>query len=59
MTKKCFVEITHQNPKKNKIHPLPLLLANGGGDYRGRNEEYVGNWVGDVVYSDDTVPDGF
>ncbi len=31
----------------------------GGGDYRGRNESLVGDWVGDVVYTDDTVPSGF
>jgi len=34
-----------------KIHPLSLLLSccngSGGGDYWGKNEEYVGEWIND------------
>lgn len=59
-TKKLFVDI-HKN--RSQIHPLPILLAcstgGGGGDYNGNNGEYVGCWVGDVVYTTDSVPVGY
>ena len=45
------------------IHPLPILLAcsseGGGGDYKGTNEDLVGLWVGDRVYTDDVIPEGY
>jgi len=63
LTKKSFVEIKQKDPKKFKIHPLILLLAcssgSGGGDYRGTNQYFIGDWAGDVVYTDDTVPSEF
>lgn len=63
LTKKIYVAIEQFDEKKYKIHPLPLLLAcscgGGGGDYKGRNEIFVSEWVGDIVYTDDTVPEGF
>lgn len=35
------------------IHPLPLLTAdgngNGGGDYWGHGQKYVGSWKGDLI----------
>jgi hypothetical protein len=48
---------------EHKIHPLPLLTAEvgtgGGGDYRGKANEYVGYWARDVISSSDEVPEGF
>lgn len=44
-------------------HPIPLLTAEGngqgGGDYRGRDEEYVGIWARDVLSVEETAPAGF
>lgn len=61
--KKEYVDLKRQpvqwiyyEPKENriygaKIHPLSLLLScsngAGGGDYRGKNEGYVGEWIED------------
>lgn len=44
-------------------HPLPLLLAmgngQGGGDYYGKNDKYVGSWVPFTkgIFFSDSVPD--
>ena len=44
-----------------KIHPLPLLCADGngrgGGDYHGRNMKHVGSWKRNVVVVSDIRPD--
>ena len=44
-----------------KIHPLPLLCADGngrgGGDYYGRNMKRVGSWKRNVVVVSDIRPD--
>jgi len=46
-TKKLYVE------KKGRVHPLPLLTAEGngrgGGDYRGTDEMLCGTWARDVI----------
>ena len=43
-----------------QLHPLPLLTAvgngGGGGDYYGKDEEYVGCWAGDVLSVEDEPP---
>lgn len=45
------------------IHPLPLLTAEGngrgGGDFRGRGENYVGLWARDVISVERDVPAGY
>jgi hypothetical protein len=42
------------------IHPLSLLTAegngNGGGDYRGPNEDMCGIWARDIISVNDSVP---
>ncbi len=43
-----------------RIHPLPLLTAEGngrgGGDYRGANEMTVGSWARDVISVEREAP---
>ena len=45
-----------------KIHPLPLLTAEGngrgGGDYRG-DEDYVGSWARNRIALVNKVPEGY
>ena len=45
-----------------KIHPLPLLTADGngrgGGDYHG-GSDLVGYWAGDRIGLDKVIPEGF
>ena len=44
------------------IHPLSLMTAIGngpGGDYRGVNEERVGEWAGDLISVENTPPENF
>ena len=51
-TKKEFVKIPKFNKKEWRIHPLPLLCADGngrgGGDY-GFDDERVGSWAYDRI----------
>ena len=46
-----------------KIHPLPLLTAEGngrgGGDYKGSNEELVGTWARHVISVEKEIPDDY
>jgi hypothetical protein len=46
-----------------RIHPLPLLTAEGngrgGGDYRGAREDLVGSWARDVISVERAAPPGF
>lgn len=47
-----------------KIHPLPLLTADGngrgGGDYRGSMlADMVGSWKGDLIEVSDKAPEGY
>ncbi len=46
-----------------RIHPLPLLTAEGngrgGGDYHGAHEELVGSWARDVISVEYEAPAGF
>lgn len=46
-----------------RIHPLPLLTAEGngrgGGDYRGDNDQVVGSWARDRVALVKDIPEGF
>lgn len=43
-----------------RIHPLPLLTAEGngrgGGDFRGRDEDKVGIWARDVISVEEQPP---
>ena len=64
--KKQYVD-KQRNDKENdygfRIHPLPLLIAEGngrgGGDYRGNEEEKVGIWARDIISVEKTVPEGY
>ena len=69
-TKKLYVdkewkaeetEETEENNYRYIIHPLPLLISegngNGGGDYRGNNEQLCGRWARDVISIEDEIPD--
>uniref|UniRef100_A0A6C0CSN7 Uncharacterized protein n=1 Tax=viral metagenome TaxID=1070528 RepID=A0A6C0CSN7_9ZZZZ len=54
-TKKVYVK------KKDGLHPLPLLTAEGngrgGGDYDGPNMDMVGTWARDVISMENEAPD--
>lgn len=45
-----YVKLPKMSNKEYRIHPLPLLTANGNGlgsgDYRGINKDLVGMWCG-------------
>jgi hypothetical protein len=57
-TKKQYVD-----KRKEEIHPLPLLTAEGngagGGDYRGDNEILCGDWARDVISIETEPPVGY
>lgn len=59
--KKEFVVLNFD--KKFTIHPLPLLTAEGngegGGDYYGNDEKYVGTWARQKISLETEAPDGF
>ena len=68
--KKQFVDKTKCNPingvwniKGLKIHPLPLLTADGngrgGGDYNGEGIDYVGTWARDRISLMKEIPEDF
>ena len=68
--KKQFVDKTKCNPVNGvwnitdmKIHPLPLLTADGngrgGGDYNGENIDYVGTWARDRISLMKEIPEDF
>ena len=68
--KKQFVDKTKCNPingvwniKGLKIHPLPLLTADGngrgGGDYNGEGIDYVGTWAKDRISLMKEIPEDF
>lgn len=46
-----------------RIHPLPLLVAEGngqgGGDYFGTNENMVGIWARNVISLEKEAPEGY
>jgi len=50
-------------PRGLRIHPLPLLTAEGngrgGGDFRGKDEEMVGSWARNVISVEEEVPEGY
>ncbi|KAH3759703.1 hypothetical protein Pelo_8487 [Pelomyxa schiedti] len=52
-----------EEPNGWRIHPLPLLIAEGngrgGGDFCGRDADMVGAWARDVISVEKTVPAGF
>lgn len=62
-TKGVFIDL--DKVKKDKygyrIHPLPLLIAEGngrgGGDYWGKNERRIGSWARNVVVVSNERPD--
>lgn len=45
----------------SRIHPLPLLTAEGngrgGGDYHGSNQHFVGTWARDIISVEANVED--
>lgn len=57
-TKKEYV-----NKENSRMHPLPLLTAEGngrgGGDYRGKNEEFIGKWARDVISVEKEKPEEY
>ena len=61
--KKVFIDTEKIKEDKwgNKIHPLPLLCADGnghgGGDFWGKNQRRVGSWKRNVVVVSDNRPD--
>lgn len=61
--KKLFVELPHYVEGAFKVHPLPLLCADGngrgGGDYHGTNMELVGTWAYNRIGVADDYPKGF
>lgn len=64
-TKRVYVD-THavvHDEYQYRIHPLPLLTAEGngrgGGDYRGNNEAAVGSWARDVISVEKVAPEGY
>ena len=56
-TKKQYINKTKL---ESRIHPLPLLTAEGngrgGGDYRGTDEIFVGQWSRDIISIEKEVP---
>lgn len=46
-----------------RVHPLPLLVAEGngrgGGDYSGHNEDMCGSWARDIITVEKERPAGF
>jgi hypothetical protein len=64
-TKQQYVDKSEALTDSNgfRIHPLPLLTAEGngrgGGDYRGAQEELVGSWARDVISVERHVPQGY
>jgi hypothetical protein len=63
-TKKCKVEDeSKEYNMKWIIYPLSLLTATsngrGGGDYHGKNEDSVGDWLGDKISVELEKPKGF
>lgn len=61
--KKRFIDMNKIKERKDglKIHPLPLLCADGNGrgngDYYGKNQRYVGSWKRNIVVVSDIRPD--
>ena len=67
-TKKLYVCCNEYKEKSRDnegwvAHPLPLLTAigngQGGGDYSGVNEEFVGCWACDLLEVDDMAREGY
>jgi len=57
------INIAKTNDPDMVIHPLPLLTAvgngEGGGDYFGINQQYVGTWAFDTVSVECKPPEGY
>jgi hypothetical protein len=63
-TKKLYVDKERKlNDNYNKIHPLPLLIAEGngrgGGDYSGQNQHLCGSWARDVISMEEEIIEGY
>ena len=61
-TKKVFVDLK-KCPSDDGwvVHPLPVLTCDsfgGGGCYHGDNE-FAGDWVGDIISCEKVKPKGF
>lgn len=64
-TKKQYVDKSKviEDSRGFRIHPLPLLTAEGngrgGGDYSGSHEDLVGSWARDVISVEKKIPNGY
>lgn len=62
-TKKQYVNLSTLRKYGSRIHPVPLLCAegngNGGGDYYGSNKGYVGLWARDEISFVNELPEGY
>jgi hypothetical protein len=62
-TKGQYVDKEYKFDGSRKIHPLPLLTAEGngrgGGDYYGTDSELVGSWARHVLSMEIKKPDGY
>lgn len=64
-TKKLIVDMSTAaaDSRGFRIHPLPLLTAEGngrgGGDYHGAHETLVGSWARDVISIEKELPVGY
>lgn len=64
-TKRVYVDKDAVKPDEYgyRIHPLPLLTAEGngrgGGDYGGHNEAAVGSWARHVISVEKVAPVGY
>jgi len=62
-TQKVYVDKNCGEEGGWRVHPLPLLTAEGngrgGGDYRGITDQLVGTWARNVISVEKEVPDGY
>jgi len=62
-TQKVYVDKNYGEGGGWRVHPLPLLTAEGngrgGGDYRGITDQLVGTWARNVISVEKEVPDGY
>ena len=60
-SKCCYIDMSKL--KQGDIHPFPLLTmetdSNGGGDYDGINEEFLGIWARDIFSVELTAPENY
>lgn len=63
-SKKVVIDLLSVEPDEDgyRIHPLPLLVAEGngrgGGDFHG-DDSRIGLWARDVISLEEEIPDGY